>query len=316
MRLLCDLCCLLAVVALLTGLAPLAAEPLELIRDPHFRRGFNVSAPTPGKHVLAGVLRTAPQGPDPVWRLCQWSSRYPLLDFAPQAGADGSLCLANEGKLVRIGRPGTEQGDLTLAVEASREYGGRARAKDEPWVHLLVSQEFSREVWLPQLTALRLHLEVRVPRCDRNPAAEYSPRIHAAQVPLFITVQNRNRASAGYGDYYHFGVPLFDNREPSPHAFIAGDQGTGKLMYVTPAAAWAARGTHGGQWVTFEGDLLPEMRRGLQAAWERGFLEDSHDPGDYRPAGLCVGWEVPGVFDVTAQLRNLSLRAEPEPGPR
>ena len=94
-----------------------------------------------------------------------------------------------------------------------------------------------------------------------------------------------------------------------PAGLVAGDPGTGKLMHCLRAAACSSISTHDGEWVTFEGDLLPEMLRGLQASWERGFLKDSRDLTDYRPAGICVGWEVPGVFDVAVQIRGLSLRA-------
>jgi hypothetical protein len=300
----------LAGLALLGWVTPAAAE-FDLVRDPHFRRGFTVSAPAPGRHVLAGVFRPDPHGRDPVWRVTQWNSRFPLTDFTARLAPDGSCTLANAAKSVHIARPGTPEADLSLAVNGWLEYGGQARRSGEPWVHLLVDQEFSREAWLPDLSALRLHLEARVRKCDRDPSAEYLPAIHAAQVTVFISVQNRNPASSGFGDYYHFGIPVFDNREPMPAGLVAGDPGTGKLMYCPGAAAWSSASTHGGQWVTFQGDLLPALLKGLQAAWERGFLKDSRDLADYRPAGLCVGWEVPGVFDVAVQIRGLSLRAVP-----
>ncbi len=282
---------------------------VELVRDPHFRRGFVVSAPEPGQHVVAGVVRADPRGRYPVWRLTQWSSRFPLTDFAPRPGPQDTLAIGNQAKLVRIGRPGTPYGDLTLAVRGRLEYGGCARGPKDPWVHLLVDQEFVREAWLSDLSALRLHLEVRVSQCRRARMAHYDPSIHAAQVPLFISIQNRDPASVGFGDYYHFGIPLFDNRQRMPTGLVAGDPGTGKLMYCPPASKWTSASTHGGQWVTYSGDLLPEVLKGLQAAWERGFLPDSQQVNDYRPAGLCVGWEVPGLFDVSCQLRNVSLRA-------
>lgn len=307
------ICCTAAALALLASLTPAAAADLELILDPHFRQGFTVSEPAPGRHVLAGVFRPDPQLPEPVWRIAQWSSRFPLTDFAPQPAPDGSFALANSAKTIRLAPPGHPDADLTLAVNASLEYAGKARRQGDPWVHLLVAQEFSREAWLPQLSALNLHLEARLTKCVRDPAAEYSPSIHAAQVPLFISVQNRNQASAGFGDYYHFGVPLYDNRERMPAGLVAGDAGTGKLMYVPAAANWTSASAHDGDWVTFEGDLLPELLKGLQAAWERGLLKDSRDLADYRPAGLCVGWEVPGVFDCAFQIRNLSLRAGLKP---
>lgn len=199
--------------------------------------------------------------------------------------------------------------DLTIALAGSLDYGGVARGPTDPWVHLLVDQELAREARLSDVTALRLHVEARVTECRRDRQAQYLPAIHAAQVPLFISIQNRNPASPGFGDYYHLGIPVFDNRERMSGGLVVGDPGTGKLMYCPPAATWTSASTHGGKWVTFSGDLLPEALCGLQAAWARGFLTDSSDISDYRPAGICVGWEVPGVFDAACQFWGLSLRA-------
>jgi hypothetical protein len=38
-------------------------------------------------------------------------------------------------------------------------------------------------------------------------------------------------------------------------------------------------------------------------------MAGSRDVADYRVTGIVIGWEVPGIFDVELQLRNLSLRA-------
>ena len=50
------------------------------------------------------------------------------------------------------------------------------------------------------------------------------------------------------------------------------------------------------------------MLDGLGTAWGRGFLKDSRDLADYRIGGMNMGWEVPGLFDVEVQVRNLSMR--------
>ena len=55
------------------------------------------------------------------------------------------------------------------------------------------------------------------------------------------------------------------------------------------------------------------MREALDLAWSRGFLTESKNPADYRVASVNLGWEVPGTFAVEIQVRNLSLRAVPNP---
>ena len=42
---------------------------------------------------------------------------------------------------------------------------------------------------------------------------------------------------------------------------------------------------------------------------KHGLLKDSKDLADYHISGMKIGWEVPGLFDVEMQVRNLSLMA-------
>jgi len=60
--------------------------------------------------------------------------------------------------------------------------------------------------------------------------------------------------------------------------------------------------------VTIDTDLLGLMREAVEAAWARGFLSSSKQPGDYAIGGLNMGWELPGTFDVELEIRNLSLK--------
>jgi hypothetical protein len=137
------------------------------------------------------------------------------------------LCFTNLAKRVCVGAPGGAEADLSLGVNASAEYGRRARkSQEEPWVHLLVQQDI-----------------------------EHPPS---------------------------------------------------SVEFTTDS-------THDGVWVTFVQGVLPLMCEGLAAGWQRGFLPSSRELADYRVTGVFIGWEVPGIFDVELQLRNLSLRATPKP---
>ena len=82
------------------------------------------------------------------------------------------------------------------------------------------------------------------------------------------------------------------------------------FIYTLASDAFATNSTHDGGWVTFAKDLLPVMREGLEAGWKRGFLPGSREFEDYRVTGIFIGWDVPGIFDVEMQIRNLSLRGE------
>ncbi|MBE0540925.1 MAG: hypothetical protein IH623_06030 [Verrucomicrobia bacterium] len=289
--------------------AATAAER-ELIRDPHFRNGFLLLEPKPGKRVVYGEATDASASAKPVWDLCQWSSRFPLEAGRAKRSPGGSLFFTNAAKRVCLGTPGGAGADLSLGVNASVEYAGRARkSPSEPWVHLLVQQELEQPPSLADLASCRFQVEARLAHSKLFRTDDYTPARHAAQFLIFLTVANRNPQSPGYGQYFWFGIPLYDDRERIVPAYQAKDFGDTKMFIYMPASdVFTKQSTHDGQWVRFAKELLPLMREGLAAGWQRGFMAGSRDMADYRVTGIVIGWEMPGIFDVELQLRNLSLR--------
>ncbi len=285
----------------------------ELIRDPHFQNGFILLKPQTGQRVVYGELTTAGASVKPVWDLCQWSSRFPLQPGDPVCASDGLLCFTNAAKRVGIGPVDGAGAELALGVNASVEYGERARqAASDPWTHLLVQQELENPPSLADLSACSFHVEARLAHSKLARTEDYNPGLHAAQYIIYLTVANRNRASPGFGQYYWFGIPLYDNRERIVPMYQAQDFGDTKMFINTVSSeVFTKESTHDGQWVTFDKDLLPLLRAGLAAGWQRGYMTGSRNEADYRITGIVVGWEVPGVFDVELQLRRLSLRAVP-----
>ncbi len=288
--------------------APVVPATAELLRDPSFRQGFVLLRPEPGRKVECGVV-PGPAGGAPVWHLAQWSSRHPFDTSTAVVRAEGgAVRLANAARAVAFGG---EDGILSLAVHASAEYGDRPRAKGEPWVHLLVEQPIAALPRLGGLASLRLHVEARRVRALLVREAGYDPRVHAAQFQIFLSVQNREKGSPGFGDYLWFGIPVYDNRHRTHRTYAAPDSGTGKFIYTAASENFTRDSTHDDGWVTFDGELLPLIREGLSTARARGFLKESADESLFRIAALNMGWEVPGTFDVDMEIRRFSLRATP-----
>ena len=281
----------------------------ELIRDPHFQHGFVLLAPEPGKRVPYGALAGFSKEEEPIWRLAQWSSKSPLESGPPQRLANGAIRFSNQAKSVTLGKPGSKDADISLAVHGGVEYGKRARKSGEPWVHLLLQQEIEHPPALTEIQSVQFHIEVRLKSSQKVDTSDYSPGLHAAQFQVFFSVQNRNRQSAGYGEYLWFGIPLYDDRHEFPLAHKTKDTGGTNMFIFTPAGeTYTSQSAHAKEWITVEKDVLPLMREGLQLAWTRGFLQDSQSLADYRIAGMNIGWEVPGIFDVELQVRHLSLK--------
>jgi len=289
----------------------LAAAERELIRDPKVEGGVWLLAPQPGKRVVYGQLPGRVRDAAAVWDLAQWSGKLPLSNPPNPSVSGGALVYSNATKRVAFGPSGTAEADFILGVWGSAEYGTRARQGGEPWVHLLLQQDLVNPPALADLKSARLRVEARLNQSRKIETPDYTPALHAAQFQIFFSVQNLNLKSPGYGKYLWFGVPIYDDRQRFVPAYQAQDTGGTQMYIFTPAAkTFAAQSAHDGEWVEIDRDLLPLMREGLAAAWAAGFLTDSKSLADYRLAGMNLGWEVPGLFDVEMQVRNLSLRVE------
>lgn len=307
MRWLRPFVCSVALAGFLVPACVLAAE-VELIRDPSFQNGFTLLDPKPGRRVISGSVKGVFEGV-PAWDLAEWSSRHPLKPDDRRATSSG-LILSNAAKSVVIGRPGTTDFDLALAVNAAAEYPQARKSTSEPWVHLLVQQELTNASALGELTACNFRVEAKLMKSRLAGTNDYSPAIHAAQFLVYMTIANRNPDAAGYQECFWFGIPVFDNRSEVVPAYEAQDFGDTKLFIFTPSSdTFALQSVHAGKWATFEKDLLPLFHEGLRRAHAKGFIRGSTDMKDFRLLGLFIGWEVPGRFDVDLAIRNLSLRA-------
>lgn len=300
---------------LIWSLWPSTGSPAEteLIRDPHFQNGFTLLQAKPGQRVPYGTLTGLNPAAEPVWDLAQWSSRFPL-ESTHSNHSFGNLAWTNEGKAVRVGKPGTPEADLALRVNAHREYELRARQMKDPWTHLLVQQNLENPPALPELAACHFQLEAKLNHSRLHRTEDYSPDRHAAQFLVYLTIANRNPRSPGFGQYLWFGIPVYDDRHAVVPAYQAEDFGDTKMFIYTVASdAFSARSSHDGEWIKLDRDILPLIHNGLNDSWAKGFLPGSRHPADYQITGIFIGWEVPGLFDVEAQIRNLSVKAISRP---
>lgn len=280
---------------------------VDLLADSHFRQGLNVCSPAPGAHVVQRELLWGDDGDKPVWRLSQWHSHFTLAEGKLTRTVDGSWGLRDAAKWVYYD---TGDADLILGLDSRVEYGDRYRKQGEMWPHLLVGCNVTDACpRLDAIAAMPYAVECRLDEADTFREDGYDPHIHAAQFLGFFTIQNHNRASEGYGDFLWLGVPLYDDRGRTGRAVINGDVDLKKLIYTPQRSAYTDQPVKVGVWIRFAADLLPLAKEALETAWERGYLQESKDLGDYRVGGVSLGWEVTGRNRVSVSLRNLSLKA-------
>lgn len=291
-----------------------AGDRIALLDDTSFRRGFRVWSPKAGKKVAQGVIRPGGAAGAPVWGLAQWHSRFTLAGAQPERLAGGAVRFADRAKAVTFHPPGGKAA-IAFALAGSIEYGGAAPRRGDPWPHLLAQRRLKAHPAVTDMAALHFAIRYRLVKAAVHRPDGFDPRRHTAQFVFFLTVQNRNRQSAGFGDYFWFGIPLYDARYRLPPAHKAVDRGsdrkpaTGKFIFTPGAKRYTSRSAHDGDWVTIEKDILPLVREGLETAWRRGYLGDSRDRADYRLGGMNTGWEVTGPLDVAMQVGGLRLEA-------
>jgi len=299
---------------------------IEIFRDNQFQNGFKVkrtklqgSGP-----MFVDQLRFQNDEP-PVWRLAQWHSRFDLQGTKPvQSGSDGAIVYQNAGKLVALsaGDSSAKDEGLTLEVYGKQEYDV-PRKQGEPWPHLLVNQEFGNGHALKEMGCLRFRMRTRVSKCinhmDQN---IYNPKLHTAQVSLFLILRNDDMTDVGdreehtwganpeqeTGEWIWFGIPIYDYRDQtlSKGERTMWDKGTQKLIYTVPSASIWDNTLHDGKWHQADVDILPFLRRAFEVAKSKGgFTNVSFD--ELAIVSMNVGWEVPGTFDCAIQISELSL---------
>lgn len=294
------------------------ADPIpagrELIADAAFERGVALSPLWPSivqqgggfSRTCTDTLQFVESDLTPIWQLCQWSSRYDLAATEP-TDLGGEVAFANEGKRVAL----SEDGVLTLGLTTSHEYDHPRRA-DEPWIHLLVQQNFASAPRVGAVQALHFAMDVRIDHCHNRMGEAFDEALHTAQAPFYLMVRNVNPQSEEYGLGLWVGIPTYDYRykQLSDKETVHWDVGTATYIYtIPPHSIWGDTDFSDGEWHSARKDIRPMLIRAIEAMREKGsFTASSFD--ELAITGMNFGWEIPGTFDAALQMRGLSLRAE------
>jgi len=309
---------ILTALVLLATLSCGAVRAVDLIADSSFQRGFIVKDSNGKKQQ---ILRWNDSG-EPIWETAQYYSKSSLADPRHLTTRPNGLTFRDDFQTFIV-HPENGEADLILGVNGFNEYGGVYRKQGEPWPHEYVSQRISdpnghlgaASPRLSDIDRVDLSFDFRLIHNNPHRGPDYNPSIHAAQFLFFLTVQNLNRDSKGYGSYYWFGISLYDSRQPVTSLFFMQDKGsalkkgTDAFIYNVGIAPFTKKIVANGDWVSIHNDILPYIRAGLQEAWKQGFLTTSTNLADYRFGGMVLGWEITGLDDVAAEVKNLEASA-------
>lgn len=291
---------------------------VELLQDPYFKNGLAVSPLSPDivqqsggfKNANTDTLYFRQKSCAPIWQLAQWWSRYDLKKSVSIIQAeDNTYTYSNPGKTVRLSGK-----TLLLDVKASNEYK-HPRQINEPWVHLLIQQDFSQQPNIGQLEALFLQMNLRITHCENKmPADAYDESLHTAQSPFYFYLKNNNPQSKDFNSALWVGIPSFDYRyktlakEPTIH----WDKGTSTYIYtIPPQLLWGDISFHDFKWHKLYSDILPYIRQAVAAMQEKGEFSDT-SLNDLIITGMNFGWEIPGTFDAGLEIKNIRIRMQQE----
>ncbi|MDR6899999.1 hypothetical protein [Rhizobium miluonense] len=310
-------------VSTISNTPDITQNGLELIADPKFTAGFSAipacnrpdsdaACATGSRYNLRSPAYPQNSSVQPAWDLAQWGSRTNFQETPTPYGV--AFAWSTDTKRLAIYPDGT----IEMAVDGVRELNGKYLSDRTSWPSLIASETiaapgaYGRDVGnLTKMTKLLFNLDFRLLNDNVMKRQGYDQSRDALIFPINLTVQNLNRASAGYGEYVWLQVVAYDDRYITPNQVADKnmiDLGTKKLIYFVPSDAVTRDNVHRNQWAKFNGDVLPFAKRSVQFAFEKGLLK-SQDLTDYSIGGINIGYELTGLNIATFQFRNLSLKA-------
>jgi len=303
--------------SLCAGETPTPPRTVELIADTAFEHGLRVTEPGTPEQIVRWSGTANPE-----WRINHHHSKSLFTNMAGFRYREDGLTF-DDGYSSLVIHPANKSADFIVGLDANKEYGGIYRNPGDPWPHIYLTQRISNRDGhlskdgpaISEIKKIDLSISVRLLHDRRHLQDGYKRSTHASQFLFFFTIQNLNRESKGCGDYYWFGISLYDDREPvtAPHAMkdkgSPKKKGTEKLIYNIGIKPFTSEVVADGKWVAVRGDIYPHIVAGLREAWKQGYLPASQDLADYRIGSLVLGWEVPGLNDVAIAVKDLRATA-------
>lgn len=302
----------------------------NLYQDPNYKDGYIVTKPFYGQGESpyhSNYLRTYSSLNKPTWTIAQWTSRYDLLGTNEET--DGyqvhreTFGLVNtytsKGKVhngvykpAKVITANSVTGSLYLESNCSVEYE-KVRQDGDGWVHLLYSQDFGNNlINIKNCKSIVMDCEYTINKCENWTGDAYNKNKHAAQLVWYLTLQNRNRSSKGYGKYIWFGIALWDNRTEGKisNEYIAHDAGTDTLIY-NPASTAFLQETNGfhskiGEKAHANIEIRAIAEKAFSDAQAKGYLENTNFE-DLCFGGTNFGYEVPGIFDIASTIHCINV---------
>ena len=292
-----------------------------LFGDPYIKNGIHILAVdgTAGKTIGFGSSQGAAS-----WTFAQWHSRYDLRNYESLKYKDKGTAFElasygaknSDGQYIpaKILKIDTKIPSIYMELNAELEFD-KPKEDGEGWPHTLLSQDFSGNlVHVCEQKEIKAHMEYAVTKFVDRMNGQADASRHCAQLVWYVTLQNRNPESDGFGQYIWFGFNLWDNRHsggvcPEYAAQDLGKEDATKAFIYQPASTVffdEKRMPTVGEQTKIEFDFLPLAKQAFELAKSRGYLPQTTWEDIYI-GSMNFGWEVTGIYNVGVQIDTVGI---------
>lgn len=283
----------------------------ELITDRSFQHGIEISGNDSAYPLPIDTMFPFGNSPvKPLWRLAQWGSKF-LINSGSFSKKSDSIIYYGKSKKISFFKKNINITEIGLEVLGSKEFK-TPRKLNEEWPHLLLEQYINSDFKLCELEVLEYSASFKLDYCFNFMGETFNPELHTAQFTQYFTIQNMNKESKGYGDFFWFGIPVYDYRYKYIKLYAEQDLGkddaTKKFIYSVSSSDIFDGNLHENNTINISSNIYPHIQKGFETAKQRGYLPETTF-NDLSVTSMNVGWEVPGIFDCKIIFTSPSLKS-------
>ena len=275
---------------------------------PLFDKGFTLTGYDSRYNRDIGRLDYGEKAEVTDWRIGQWGCTKNLVNSTHIK--DGEADIYNDGsKILTIMNNGNF--GFILDIDGSKDYV-RDREAGEAWIHFILEvPSMPNKVKLSSINSIEFYLEFTLTK-EINNNINYRPDLHTALFIWYLALKDLNPDSKGYGDYYWFGLPIYDYRYDYSPLFAAQDSGkedrTNQFIVNPDGHTFLNTVVTLNEKQYLQYDAYQAVKDAYDLARSRGFMKDSAFE-DLAINNIYIGWELPGNFDVSMTVDQMSLKA-------
>lgn len=283
-------------------------ENYEIELIPSFSKGFRLTgydSRYPENHDI-GRLEYGEMAAETDWRIGQWGSNHNLINAIHTVDGNTDVYYDGAKKLVIK----NENNGFILDVDGSKDIQGD-RVEGQEWLHFILEvMPFPTKVKMKDINFLEFYLEFKLTK-EINNLENFNPNLHTALFIWYITLNDLDPESPTYGDYFWFGLPIYDYRHDYSPFFAQQDSGkedrTDKFIVNLAGDTFlnSIVSLNVQQYMQF--DAYQSLRDSYDLAVERGFLKNTKFE-NMSIASMYIGWELPGNFDVAMDVNAISIK--------